>query len=101
MPWSSPRAPRLLFLTPRSDLRLSWHSDRDRFIVSLWRDQECVASAPLAPADSAEVASFIVTHLAGRTSWGPRLVTAALPERRQRRHLRSWADALRRLVGSN
>ncbi|MDQ3343355.1 MAG: hypothetical protein M3524_07270 [Actinomycetota bacterium] len=100
LPWPSGRAARLLFPTSRSDLRLSWHSERDCLVVSLWRNQECVGSAPLGPADSAEVASFIVSHLGSRASWGPRLVTTAPAERRWLR-LRSWSDAVRGFLRSS
>jgi hypothetical protein len=100
-PWPSGPAARLLLPTPRSDLRISWHTERDCFVVSLWRNQECVGSAPLDPADSAEMASFIVIHLAGRTPWGPRLVTTAPGEQRGRRRLGFYRDAVRSFLRSH
>ena len=57
---------RALFPTERSDMRVTWHADQDRFIVSLWRDGRCVGSAPLAPSEAARLAAHIVTELGSR-----------------------------------
>jgi hypothetical protein len=58
--------PRLLLPTDRADLRISWHPDGDVFILTLWHGDVCVGSAPLPPADAAEVASFLVGQLGCR-----------------------------------
>jgi hypothetical protein len=62
--------PRLLLPTSRSDVRMSWHRERDTLVMSLWREGTCIASAPLDAAAAAEVAAFIVAHLGDRQA-GP------------------------------
>jgi hypothetical protein len=67
--------PRLLLPTERADLRISWHPDGDVFILTLWHGDVCVGSAPLPPADAADVASFLVGQLGSRSGaeQGPQL----------------------------
>jgi hypothetical protein len=68
------RPPRLLLPTERADLRVSWHAEDDGFVLSLWHGDVCAGSAPLSPAEAAEVASFLVGHLGERTRWVPAVV---------------------------
>ena len=75
----SHRRPRLLLPTERSDVTVTWHPERDSFILSMWHDEECVGSAPLTPQNSAELATFLVRQLADRSVWGPRLVVTESP----------------------
>lgn len=42
-------------------LRASWHAESQRVVLSLWRDGECHGTFSLAPADSARLASLLVT----------------------------------------
>ena len=60
------RTVRALFPTERSDLRITWHAPENRFVVSLWRNDQCVATAPLTPTEAARLAAHIVTELGGR-----------------------------------
>lgn len=84
--------------TERADLVVSWHRDKDEFVLTLWHDQVCVGSAPLSPSDAAELGSFLVTQLGERSAWMPRLVSD------EPRRLRSatvgarWLLRLRRLL---
>jgi hypothetical protein len=59
---------RVLFPTGHSDLRVTWHEADGLLSVSLWRDDVCVASAPLSTRDAAELASFLVAHLGARAA---------------------------------
>jgi hypothetical protein len=68
------RAPRLNLPTERADLRVSWHDEDDGFVLSLWHGDTCAGTAPLPPAEAAEVASFLVGHLGERTRWVPTVV---------------------------
>ena len=52
--------------TARSDVQVTWHDHEDSVVISLWREGTCVASAPLAIADAASLASFLVDHLGER-----------------------------------
>jgi hypothetical protein len=87
---------RLLFPTARSDLRFSWHPERDQFVLSLWRGDVCVGSAPLSPQEAAELSSLVVSHLGDRALWGPALRRPA-PGSGRRGGVRTRApDALER-----
>lgn len=46
-------------------LRATWHLDQGFVNVSLWRDDRCSETFHLAPAEAAELVSFLVTGLAG------------------------------------
>ena len=62
-------------------LRATWHLDRGFVNLSLWRDDRCVETFHLTPAEAARLVDFLVTGLAGAVP-GPRaapLVTAAPP----------------------
>lgn len=67
------RPQRLLKPTPRADMVVTWHHDRDEFVLTLWHDQECVGSAPLSPSDAADLSSFLITQLGDRPAWLPQL----------------------------
>jgi hypothetical protein len=89
-------APRLLLPTDRADLRVTWHPDEDRFVLSLWHRDRCVGTAPLGAGDAAQVASFLVTRLGDRGTWIPRVVDPGAgmprtPPRRRIERLLRWA----------
>ena len=52
--------------TERSDVRVSWHDEDDRVVISLWRDNVCIATAPLTIGEAASLAEFLVGHLGER-----------------------------------
>lgn len=60
--------PRWLQATARSDLRVSWRNEDDAVIISLWRDNVCIASAPLTISAAASLTSFLVAHLGDRAT---------------------------------
>ncbi len=47
-------------------LQVTWHERDDVFVVSTWRDGECVASARLAPAEAAALIGALAEGLADR-----------------------------------
>lgn len=58
-------AGRILALDERGiGLRCTWHLERGFINLSLWRDDTCVETFHLAPADAADLVSFLVTGLA-------------------------------------
>jgi hypothetical protein len=73
------RPPRLLLPTERADLRVSWHAEDDGFVLSLWHGDVCAGTAPLSPAEAAEMAAFLVGHLGERTRWVPGIVPVDAP----------------------
>jgi hypothetical protein len=55
---------RELFVDSRgSALRVSWHDDRGCTVLSIWRDDVCVATARLDAGDATRLAQFLVGHL--------------------------------------
>ena len=44
--------------------RVTWHEDRQLFVLSLWRDDVCVEAMRLDPDDAARLASMVTTSLA-------------------------------------
>jgi hypothetical protein len=63
---TTPVPKRWLQPTTRSAVQVTWHNEDDRVILSLWRDDACVASAPLTIEQTASLASFLVSHLGER-----------------------------------
>ena len=63
---TTPVPKRWLQPTARSAVQVTWHNEDDRVILSLWRDDACVASAPLTIEQTASLASFLVSHLGER-----------------------------------
>ncbi len=56
---------RILALDERGiGLRCTWHLERGFINLSLWRDDTCVETFHLTPADAASLVSFLVTGLA-------------------------------------
>ena len=50
---------------PRRSLRVSWHPEAGAFILSMWRDDACIASFPLATDEAARFVHTFVSALAG------------------------------------
>lgn len=48
----------------RSDLRATWHNDAGYVVISLWRDDTCVATSHLTPKEAGRLATFITVGLA-------------------------------------
>ncbi|HSJ83461.1 MAG TPA: hypothetical protein VLA91_06555 [Acidimicrobiia bacterium] len=48
----------------RSALRATWHRDSGFVVISLWRDDTCVATSHLTPGEAGRLASFITGGLA-------------------------------------
>jgi|RhiMethySRZTD1v2_1073278.scaffolds.fasta_scaffold969497_2 hypothetical protein len=46
-------------------LQVTWHAECDQFVVSLWREDTCVASARLRAVDAGDVAAFLQAALEG------------------------------------
>src|SRR5687767_8290286 len=66
---TDPVAPRRwLQPTPRSDVQVTWHDEDGHAVLSLWRDDRCVGSAPLTIAEAASLTSFLVAHLGERAA---------------------------------
>jgi hypothetical protein len=66
---TGPVARRWLQPTAHSDLQVTWHDDEDgHAVISLWRDDRCVASAPLTISEAASLTSFLVAHLGERAA---------------------------------
>ncbi len=83
---------RLLFPTGRSDVRFSWHPERDEFVLSLWHGDVCVGSAPLTPREAAELSTFVIGHFGERATWGPSVVVTN-PHRARR-----WSNRVARTL---
>lgn len=81
----------------RSALRATWHNEAGHVVISLWREDTCVATAHLTPKEAGRLATFIiggladlahsgvfskstVAPIASRTRWRPRF----------RQAMRSW-----------
>ena len=65
---SGPVARRWLQPTSHSDLQVTWHDDDGHAVISLWRNDRCVASAPLTIEEAASLTSFLVAHLGERAA---------------------------------
>ena len=48
----------------RSAMRATWHRDSGFVVISLWRDDTCVATSHLTPDEAGRLASFITGGLA-------------------------------------
>lgn len=87
--------------TSRSDLQVTWHDEDDVVVISLWRGNECIATAPLAMADTASLTGFLVQHLGRRASQpkvmiGPVVTGTSPPAPRGWQALHALARSLRR-----
>ncbi|MDQ1695546.1 MAG: hypothetical protein QOJ03_899 [Frankiaceae bacterium] len=51
-------------------LRVTWHPEIDAAVVSIWRDDACVATAQVAASDVARLVHTLVDGLAGSTITG-------------------------------
>jgi hypothetical protein len=57
-----------IFFDPRDSrrsMRVSWHAEAGVFVISMWRDDSCVASFPLAAGEAARFVHTFVSSLAG------------------------------------
>lgn len=61
-------ARRVLLPTTHSDLRATWHTEADVVVVTLWSGDRCTGSAPLEPAQAADLLGFLARGLAERTA---------------------------------
>jgi hypothetical protein len=52
-------------------LRVTWHQETRRFVVSTWRDDVCTGAAQLSAADGAELAALLVDGLADAATTPP------------------------------
>lgn len=96
-----------------SEIRATVHREAGVVVVSLWRDDTCVGSAHLGPAEAGRLAAFLSGGLADMAAeWRPPVSPAAesspsVPRRDglrwwvwRRRTARLLASAARRLSGS-
>jgi hypothetical protein len=59
-------APREILMDGRGTaLRLSWHRDQARAVLSLWREDRCIATFQASPDDLARIISYLAAVLAG------------------------------------
>jgi hypothetical protein len=64
---TEPTPRRALFADERgTGMRVTWHAEADRVVLSLWHEESCVGSFRLEPAQAARLAAFIVEHLGDR-----------------------------------
>ncbi|MDX6285652.1 MAG: hypothetical protein QOG53_1137 [Frankiales bacterium] len=49
----------------RRSMRVSWHAESKVFVISMWRDDVCIASFPLAADEAARFVHTVVRSLAG------------------------------------
>lgn len=49
-------------------LRVSWHPELGCVVLSTWRDDRCVSTVHLDPADAARLAGVLATGLAAQVS---------------------------------
>jgi hypothetical protein len=55
---------RELFTDERgAGLRASWRAEHSLVVLSLWRDDVCVGTFSLAPADALRLTEFVIGHL--------------------------------------
>lgn len=59
----------------RSELRATWHEEAGFVVISLWRDDTCVATSHLTPKEAGRLASFITGGLADLAQPGGASVT--------------------------
>lgn len=77
-------------------LRLTWRLDRGFINLSLWRDDRCVETFHLTPADASRVVSFIVSGLAETATTGPAASISHLQPIRSERVHQQLRDVERR-----
>ena len=56
-----------VFVDPRNagrSLRLSWHPELALFVLSMWRDEACLGSLQLVPAEAARLVAELTATLA-------------------------------------
>ena len=61
-------------------LRATWHLERGFLNLSLWRDDRCVETFHLTPAEAARLVDFLVSGLAGAVPEPSRASLVALAE---------------------
>ena len=54
---------------PDRTCRISWHLDKEAFVVSLWQSATCRATFQLAQADVPAVIATFVQQLVRRSDW--------------------------------
>lgn len=55
---------RALFADAARGLRVSWHAERDTFVLSLWQADLCVGTFRLDPEEAQRLADFLAAHAA-------------------------------------
>lgn len=83
-------------------MRATWHLDRGFLNLSLWRDDRCSETFHLAPAQAAELVSFVVGGLAEAATVAPPLhaVPPTPKVRLEDRVRRAVASGLERLAAT-
>jgi hypothetical protein len=66
-------------------LRLTWHTERDQVVLSLWHDGTCAASFRLPVEEAPQVAGFLMAAIGDWASGVARPAEAARPQ--------PWTDA--------
>lgn len=84
-----------------SALRATWHYDAGYFVVSLWRDETCVATSHLTPKEAGHLATFITGGLADLAHDGVSSGSVVAPlslrsewRRRVRLGVRYWKESV-------
>jgi hypothetical protein len=68
-------------------LRVTWHADKQQFVVSNWEDTVCVGATRVPVADAAELVGVLVEGIADAATAAP---VAAPGPRSLAEHLRVW-----------
>lgn len=68
-------------------LRVTWHGDRQQFVVSNWDGNACVGATRVPVAEVPALVGVLVTGLADAAARSPRRVSEP---RTLREHLRAW-----------
>lgn len=59
---------RALFTDERgAGLRVTWHPDEGLVVLSVWRDDVCVATFRITAGDAEDLTAFLAGHLRDRT----------------------------------
>ncbi len=80
----------------RSALRATWHNEAGYVVISLWRDDTCVATSHLTPKEAGRLATFITGGLADLAQSGL-LSTSTVSQVAQRI---GWRNRVRQAVRS-
>jgi len=76
----------------RSALRATWHNEAGYIVLSLWRDNVCVATSHLTPREAGRLAAFITAGLAELAESAEHL--QPMTARRRRRLIRPSLDSV-------